>query len=232
MTLKGIVFDLDQTLYDRNATDLLAMAAYYASHRESFAEDCSLQKAQSAMLIADHDNGHFGWNRILDSLKAQGLFKTAPSADDICSCFQEQYALHGVLYPSTLPMFEGLKELGLKTGLITNGKTDGQMGKVKGMGLERCFDRICIGCDKATAKPHPDLFLEMAGNLGCKPEELLYVGDHPVNDIQASRLAGYTPIWIRTMPWDYPEVEKPELQIDDLSELLVIAGNFLSHGRT
>ena len=48
----------------------------------------------------------------------------------------------------------------------------------------------------------------------------MYVGDNPLNDVQASREAGFIPVWVRTTgTWVYPDIEKPECQIDHIREL-------------
>jgi putative hydrolase of the HAD superfamily len=48
----------------------------------------------------------------------------------------------------------------------------------------------------------------------------MYVGDHPKNDVDASRRAGYTPVWVRTIPnWVLEDMEKCELQVDTVEEL-------------
>ena len=70
------------------------------------------------------------------------------------------------------------------------------------------------------AKPNTIAFELMAQRLDLKPNELMYVGDHPKNDVDASRRAGYTPVWVRTIPnWVLEDMEKCELQVDTIEEL-------------
>ena len=77
-------------------------------------------------------------------------------------------------------------------------------------------------CEK-TRKPAKEPFLEMAQALNLKPNELIYVGDNPLNDVEGSRNAGYTPVWMNKYAiWLFPEVEKCEYAISSLSELLNI----------
>ena len=121
---------------------------------------------------------------------------------------------YGVPYPETMDTLEELHRMGLKVALITNGNPVLQRQKISHFGFDTVCDAIAIG-----GKPEKRVFLDMAETLGAKPGELLYVGDHPLNDIQGSRDAGYVPVWIRTMPWDYPEVERAPWEIGNVSEL-------------
>lgn len=56
--------------------------------------------------------------------------------------------------------------------------------------------------------------------LGVKPTESIYVGDHPINDVQASRSVGMTGVWKKDKHWDAPV--QADFIIDDLSELKYI----------
>ena len=60
----------------------------------------------------------------------------------------------------------------------------------------------------------------MARSLGIKTGEMLYIGDHPLNDIDGSRKAGCVPVWVKTTgTWTFPEIEKPELQVETVKEI-------------
>ena len=88
------------------------------------------------------------------------------------------------------------------------------------LGISKYFDEI-IYCG-ALEKQKPDTlpFKEMCRRIGIPANELMYVGDHPLNDVEASRKAGYTPVWVKTTGyWIFPEIEHTELEIDDISEL-------------
>ena len=214
MHIRGVVFDMDQTLYDRDASDAVVMGAYYDAHRSLFTAACTKEDAVRAMQKSDRAGGHFGWERIVDLLVGEGVCARRPDVHAICTFFQEGFARYGVPYPETMDTLEELHRMGLKVALITNGNPVLQRQKISHFGFDTVCDAIAIG-----GKPEKRVFLDMAETLGAKPGELLYVGDHPLNDIQGSRDAGYVPVWIRTMPWDYPEVERAPWEIGNVSEL-------------
>ena len=113
-----------------------------------------------------------------------------------------------------------LRKDGIKTGLITNGSHELQYKKLEMVGIIDCFDSIIATKDIGVHKPERGPFDIMAARLRLKAEECLYIGDNPLNDVEASRRAGYIPVWIKTTGvWSYPDIEKPELQAETVEEI-------------
>jgi hypothetical protein len=55
---------------------------------------------------------------------------------------------------------------------------------------------------------------------GIPAEELMYVGDHPINDIDGSRNAGYTPVWVKTTGyWCFEEIPRAEYEVETVAEI-------------
>ena len=219
MHIKGVVFDLDHTLYDRDAADRWAMGRYFDEYPAHFSKDCTRETAREAMVAAEHGFAHRGWPLIVENLTARGVFAAPPEARAFCDYFQDAYIAQAKLFPFVLPTFQALRDAGIKLGLITNGREARQRQKIAAFGLADAFDLILFGCSPDVAKPGRALFDEMSDALSIPPENLMYVGDNPRNDVEGSRRAGYTPVWVRTMPWDFPEIEPPVLQVDGIDEL-------------
>lgn len=224
--IRGVVFDMDYTLYDRVETDRRAAAYLFDARRDLFAPGCTKEHAVRQAEIVSPVNSRRGWGYTTDYLVEQGVLAAPADSCEICALFQQRYREAIVPYPFAHDMLNALKGMGLRIGLITNGDEAYQSGKIRALGLDRIIPRILIGSDPATAKPHPDLFLKMADLLEAAPDQLLYVGDHPVNDVRASRGAGYTPVWVRACPWD-EEGEPPEHAVDSVEGLdLYIQSHF------
>jgi putative hydrolase of the HAD superfamily len=124
-----------------------------------------------------------------------------------------------VPFDFTIPTLEELRR-SYKIGLITNGNHDIQAKKIEMLEIMDLFDEIMISDDYGVRKPDTKLFEIMSEKLEIAPFEMLYVGDHPKNDIDASRNAGYIPVWVKTTgTWIFSDIEKPELQIETVAEL-------------
>lgn len=70
-------------------------------------------------------------------------------------------------------------------------------------------------------KPDPKIFTMAIEVLGVSPEQCIYVGDHPVNDIQGAANIGMGAIWLKVnQPWKEGLTAKPLFVIQQLDELL------------
>ena len=214
--IKGAVFDLDHTLFDRYATQKLCVKGF-CKHFD-VADGMTDEKFCDILEYADKRYNHLGWEIILEYLANQGVFKTVPTFEDYCAFIKENFHRYAVPFDFAKPMLEKLKEKGLKSGLITNGPSQLQRKKLEMLDLEKYFDEIIISGELGVDKPDLKPFEVMAERLNLKPSELVYVGDNPKNDVEPSRKAGYTPIWVMTTGyWLFPEIEVPEFCIKDVS---------------
>lgn len=88
---------------------------------------------------------------------------------------------------------------GVKVGIITDGRPDGQRNKIKALGLESLVDDIIItdelGGPQFRKKPCDIAFRIMQNRWRLPYEQIIYVGDNPNKDFQACRQLG--------MRWKY-----------------------------
>lgn len=216
--VRGVVFDLDHTLFDRYAT-LTAIAPYFCSYFD-VAEGMTSERFAPIWIEADKNFVHLGWGALLAHLTEVGVFRTPPTLEVYSAFLLGMFRRISVPFDCTRSLLVELNEMGYKTGLITNGSGETQRAKLRNLGIEDCFDQVVITGEFGVHKPEPEPFLAIARWLGAKPKELLYVGDNPLNDVEASRNAGMIPVWVRTTgTWVYPDIEKPALQIDHIREL-------------
>lgn len=111
----------------------------------------------------------------------------------------------------------------LRIGLITNGRTAIQYGKVDQLGMRNEFEFILISEEAGVKKPDSRIFEMAIDKLKLRPNECIYIGDHPVNDMEGSYLAGMNTIWIKVNhPWKDGLQAEPLYTIEKLEELLKI----------
>ena len=130
----------------------------------------------------------------------------------------------GVLYPDTIETIKYVKNLGLKTAIVTNKPYQMTLDTLAGKGLLELVDLVVGGDSAARPKPYPDPLIYACEKLGLAPEEVLMVGDSG-NDSSAAKQAGVLSILVRTgwsegMPLD--EIAKRDeaaAMIDHLSDL-------------
>lgn len=227
--IKAIVFDLDHTLFDRYATFTKIFNECDLSHIP-FCEGVTKEKALEAFIYNDRHFIHNQkpWHVMYEQLTSQGIINgDLVGADEFYkNLLLPIFMKISVPFDFTIPTLKKLKESGYILGLITNGVHDSQYAKINNIGIAEFFDEIVVSGDVGAQKPSTIPYEIMAQRLGLDPSEMLYVGDNPKNDVDASRKAGYTPVWVRTTgTWIFPEIEKPELQIDTVAELPELISN-------
>lgn len=219
---KAVVFDLDHTLFDRYATleSIIESGIAY----NLFKKEIDKTTLKNEWLFADKNFVHLSWDLVFDHFKTKGIVLESVGKENFFkNHILPLFMSAAVPYDFTIPTLEKIRSAGYKTGLITNGPRQLQAKKIKMLGLEPYFDGIIISGDYGVNKPNRILFDKMAELLGCEANKMFYVGDHPLNDIEGARNAGYTPIWVKTIKkWLFPEIKKCELQINTVAELPII----------
>lgn len=216
--IKAVIFDLDHTLFDRHGT----LKSLVPALRKEFSvnENMSDEEVGDLWCYADDNFVYFGWENIWGYLKEKGVFVTAPSFEDYRSFIYKYFAVTAVPFPETVPMLEKLHSLGLKTGLITNGFHALQYAKIDILGLRSCFDEIIVTGDYGIHKPDKEIFDIMREKFVFSPEEMVYVGDNPVNDIKGARDAGWKTVWMKsTGYWDV-KIKRADREVSTVAEVI------------
>ena len=213
--IKAVVFDMDHTLFDRYATIRRVIPDFCSTF------DVALSVEDAADLLCKYDKqlNIYGWPTVFKQIKAEGMFHEAPHFAAYAAFLYEYFTKVSVDYPFTKPTLALLRQNGFKIGMITNGDHEIQAAKIENLGYEPYFDEILISGDCDWDKPDPEIFCEMARRFGIEPAELVYVGDHPVNDVQGAREAGCKAVWVKTTGVWLDDVEPAEYAIDNLSQL-------------
>jgi putative hydrolase of the HAD superfamily len=86
-----------------------------------------------------------------------------------------------------------IRSAGYRMGLCSNADVT-EIEAWPGTDLASCFDTAVFSCYEGCMKPDPEIFALIAGRLGVKPEECLYVGDGGNSELIASAQAGMTAV--------------------------------------
>lgn len=217
--IKGVIFDLDHTLFDRYATLESTIPYFYEKLKDNMAPGLGVEDLLLNIIYADKNYISYGWEKVAEVLNESGFFTTPVTGSKMVETIQYAFDKDAVPFDFTYDVLYQLRQKGYKVGLITNGQSSLQRKKLELLDIADMFDEIVISGEVGVSKPSTEVFDIMSQKIGISPHELLYVGDNPINDVDASRRAGYTPVWVRTYPWHCPEIEKCDLQIDNVSQL-------------
>ncbi len=113
-----------------------------------------------------------------------------------------------------------------RLGLLSN-FDDAQCGRevLADTGVAELFEAVIISAEVRLRKPDPRIFRRMLEMLGLTPDEILYVGDTPLDDVWGAYQVGIPTAWISKGAPGLPEgIPQPRFTITDLSELPRLLG--------
>lgn len=213
--IRAVFFDLDGTLYDRDA----AIHRTAEEQFEAFHEELGVDKrAFVERLVVLDGHGHNRTPRLHHALAEMFGFG-ADLADRLEACFRSRYPNQCWISQDSRNTLEILRARSKKLGIITNGPTQWQSRKIECMGIGSFFDTVLISETEGIEKPDPRIFKRALDGCGVPADESIFVGDHPEIDIAGAKSAGLTPVWKRMPYWEVPN---DVLQIDQLSEILAL----------
>lgn len=207
----AVFFDLDNTLYDHRRAAREALVELYGRYdvaRAGADLDDFLrlffdvnQRMWLKLATGEIDVATLRARRFAELFARLGV----PPPTDAAALGREYLGVYlGRSYP--LPGAEevlaALRPL-LPLGLLTNGFADIQRPKVERLGWGKYFVWLVVAEEVGVFKPDVALYERVCETAALRPEEILYVGDSPVEDVIAARQAGLRTVWVRR---DGPEV--------------------------
>ena len=180
--IKGVIFDLDDTLYSEKE--------YVRSGFRA---------------VSDYLGG--GYEELLWAFFSDGK----PALDELLRRIERENEKDAVLkiyrthdpdihfLDDALETIEELRRKGIKVGIITDGRPEGQRKKIKALGLEKLVDDIIITDELGGVqfrKPCDIAFRIMQNRWRLPASEIVYIGDNPAKDFQAPTQLGMKSLWL------------------------------------
>lgn len=208
---KAVIFDFDDTLQDRTAA-FLGVARQLLS-RHMHAADAEQLEQYARQLCVENRGGYVDYGTFFHEFIKRWPFDEGITGEQLLWEYHRLFPLHSALYAETFEVLKKLQRRGYRIGIITNGNSLLQNRKLDLTGMRLCTDLAMISGDEGIHKPHPELFRRAAARLGVAPENCVYIGDHPINDIKGAKSAGMQAIYLNTRdldehPNDVPEVRR------------------------
>jgi putative hydrolase of the HAD superfamily len=193
MKIKAVIFDLDETLLDRDQSlrnfvgwQCRGMLRPYVKDEEKFL----------ARFIELDSNGNVWKDKVYETLRDEfsiGEWSVAELLSVYENCFCGfSIAREGVR--------DALLDLSRshKIGLISNGMSPFQERNFRCLGLSTFFQSVIVSQAVNLRKPDARIFHQGCEELRVEPSEAAYVGDNPVADIRGASDAGLLTVFIPT----------------------------------
>jgi putative hydrolase of the HAD superfamily len=214
--IKAILFDLDNTILDRTST----FNNFTNSFLKTYFDHLELKQEIFDRIIYLDQDGYKDKLELFSELIEELPWKEKPLKTELLDFYSSEYVKNAVLMEHAREIVQHLRKK-YKTGLITNGKTLIQYGKIDQLEIRSDFDLIIVSEEAGIKKPDPRIFELALRRLELNPEQCIYIGDHPVNDIEGAAKIGMNTIWMKVnQPWKDGLSAKPLHTIERLNELL------------
>ena len=196
--LRGVLFDLDDTLADSSSVeeriwnDVAALIAerFEALDREALRARYleALHRHYPALAAGDIDMPTFRRIRLADALEPWG-----PLEDELLEAYiAEKARIAAEMVPArgAIETVRGLRRGGIRVGVLTNGPSEFQRQKLAAAGLAGEVDAVAVSGELGVAKPDERAFALALGLLGTAANETAMVGDSLENDVLGAMRAG------------------------------------------
>ncbi|AJY76185.1 HAD family hydrolase [Paenibacillus beijingensis] len=214
--IKAVIFDLDNTILDRTST----FRNFTNTFLKTYFDHLELKQYIFDRIIFLDQDGYKDKQELFSELLEELPWKVTPLKTELLDFYSTEYVKNAVLMEHAREVVQHLRTK-YKTGLITNGKTFIQYGKIDQLGMRSDFDLIIVSEEAGVKKPDPRIFEMALMELELRPEQCIYIGDHPVNDIEGAAKIGMETIWIKVnQPWKDGLTAKPLHTIERLSTLM------------
>lgn len=211
--IKAIIFDLDGTLLNRDASIEMFVDCQYDRLNIELSH---IPKDTYIKRFIELDQRGYVWkDKVYQQLAAEFEVKEI-TWEELLQDYLSQFKNHCMPFPNLKKMLEGLKSQNLLLGMITNGFGQFQMDNLKSLQIEKYFDVILVSEWEGIKKPDPRIFNKALNILNVQPNEAIFVGDHPENDVLAAKKVGMKGIWKKDLLWRNAEAD---FIVDDLGEL-------------
>jgi putative hydrolase of the HAD superfamily len=214
--IRAVLFDLDGTLYDRDAVVTRVAHEQFDTFRARLPHIDRDRFIARTLELDDH--GYARRRDVYRTLLA-GMEIDNALASDLEADFWECYCRHCDFPEDAAATLETLRSSGKRLAVVTNGPVEWQSRKLRTLGLSRYFDHVLISEAEGVSKPDPRIFARALERCGVDRQEALFVGDHPELDIAGAREAGLAAAWKRVPYWALTRHDV--LVVDRLSEILL-----------
>lgn len=126
-------------------------------------------------------------------------------AEKLYADFKDRYGTEPVPFPDvseTLKILRGKYRI----GLVSNGRTKGQIAKINACGISEFFSSICISESVGCKKPDAAIFQTCLDELSVQSNEAVFVGDNPIVDIEPAKKLGMFAVWVKNPHFPAPVI--------------------------
>ena len=225
MTFEAVLFDLDYTLFDSEASEREALSKTLLENQISPTDSTIAQyKVINLSLWKMLEREEIDLEK-LRVKRFQSLLEQLHEIKDPQK-LADSYTLNlgkcGKFYPEVQHLLESLMGV-FKLGLVTNGVSETQRLRLEIHDYAKYFDAIVVSGEFGIPKPNPAIFKEALSLLGLNSSDsVIMVGDSLSSDVKGARISGLTSCWFNPASAVNTSTENVDYVIQSLDQLFEI----------
>jgi putative hydrolase of the HAD superfamily len=200
--LRAVFFDIDDTLYSTTGFAALARRNALEAMRKYGLRMAipSLQRELGEVISEFSSNyeNHFDKLLLRIAPRAYEGVNRAILISAAVAAYHDSKFTQLRPFPDVIPALKVLARTDLIRGIITSGLEIKQAEKLIRLGVygHMTPTAIFISDQIGISKPNMKLFQRACSEVGVKPEESMYVGDHPAHDIDPANALGMVSVLV------------------------------------
>lgn len=210
---KAILFDLDQTLLDRN-TSLIKFVEWQVNFFQLVPQQ---NKQDFIARFIELDNNGNVWKDLVYSQLLEDFNIKSFNVETLLESYVNDFNKFSSSFERVPETIQNLYNKGYKLGLVSNGKSPFQENNFYALGIKEFFSTVIVSEALGIRKPDRRIFEYACKELGYIPNECIFVGDNPKADIEGANNAGMKTIFFHPDPSIYsPLADKKINHYDQL----------------
>tara|TARA_B110000971_G_scaffold206652_1_gene230108 strand:+ start:798 stop:1478 length:681 start_codon:yes stop_codon:yes gene_type:complete len=223
MKYKGILLDIDNTLYDYNKVHYFAKnkVLNYCIDTFNLCNDeviYAYERARKQVHVELSETAA-SHNRLLYFQKMLEILNINP--------IKHSLKLYNIYWDNFLEVIIPFEEIYLlldkykdRICLITDLTAHIQYRKINKIGLEKYCDKLVTSEETGHEKPHPYIFISALNKLGLRADEVCMIGDNFKKDILGSAALGIESIWFNHEDKQESHNDKLITEVKSFKEIL------------
>lgn len=202
MSIRAVIWDVDDTLFDYTTADREGMRSHLAAEGLLTGHETPEQALLRWRQVTDAQWARFAAGEV--SFEGQrrdrvrvflGERLSDTEADAWFARYLTHYETAWALFPDVLPVLDALAA-SHRHAVLSNSSIHVQDRKLRVLGVHDRFEVILCAAELGMSKPEAGAFHAVCDALELAPPQVAYVGDHPQIDGRGAADAGLLSVWI------------------------------------
>ena len=216
-TVHGFLFDLDNTLIDREAAFASFATHFYRDHLRN---TTSMTQDNAVAKMVRWDCDGYADRATMFAKWAAEWPEARLDPERLLPWYRSEMKQHVQSDADINSFLANLNEHRVPWGIVTNGNTTAQHVACRAAGLDQLAPFIIVSEAAGYKKPDPRIFRDALKLTGLSsPEHVMFVGDNPLADVDGAKRFGMKTAWVRRGRQFPNDLQPPDYVVDHVAEL-------------